>query len=71
MDGKVPVNDVMRCLMYYRGYGDRELARGVFAGIPEEARARLTQVNYAEAEKACPQGLAIAELMAEASQLLA
>ena len=69
--GKVPVNDVMRCLMYYRGYGDRELARGVFAGIPEEVRAKLTQVDYSEAEKACPQGLAIAELMAEASQLLA
>ena len=69
--GKVPVNDVMRCLMYYRDYGDRELARDVFAGLPEEARAQLTEVDYSKAEKACPQGLAIAELMREASQLLA
>jgi predicted aldo/keto reductase-like oxidoreductase len=69
--GKVPVNDVMRCLMYYRSYGDRELARGVFAELPEPARAQLTKVDYSKAEEACPQGLAIAELMAEASRLLA
>jgi hypothetical protein len=69
--GKVPVNDVMRCLMYYKDYGDRELARNVFAGLPEEARSRLTLWDYSQAEKACPQGLAIAKLMAEASELLA
>jgi aryl-alcohol dehydrogenase-like predicted oxidoreductase len=68
--GKVPVNDVMRCLMYYRDYGDHELARDVFAGLPEEARLQLTDVDYSRAEKACPQGLAIAELMAEAKELL-
>ncbi|HSO63392.1 MAG TPA: aldo/keto reductase [Desulfobacterales bacterium] len=69
--GKVPVNDVMRCLMYYRDYGDRELARGVFAGLSEVARSQLTEVDYSKAENACPQGLAIATLMAEASELLA
>jgi hypothetical protein len=69
--GKVPVNDVMRCLMYYHEYGDRELARDVFAGLPEEARSQLPLLDYSKAEKACPQGLAIAELMAEASRLLA
>ena len=69
--GKVPVNDVMRCLMYYRDYGDRELARSVFAGLSEAARSQLTEVDYSKAEKACPQGLAIATLMAEASELLA
>jgi len=69
--GKVPVNDVMRCLMYYREYNDRELARDVFARLPEEARSQLSRLDYSQAEKACPQGLAIAKLMAEASQLLA
>jgi predicted aldo/keto reductase-like oxidoreductase len=69
--GKVPVNDVMRCLMYYRDYGDRELARDVFAELPEEARSQLARLDYSQAEKACPQGLAIARLMAEASELLA
>jgi aryl-alcohol dehydrogenase-like predicted oxidoreductase len=69
--GRVPVNDVMRCLMYYKDYGDRELARGVFARLPEEARARMADVDYSRAETACPQGLAIARLMREAEDLLA
>ena len=68
--GAVPVSDVMRCLMYYRDYGDRELARAVFAGLSKEARTRLTKIDYARAERACPQGLAIAELMREASRVL-
>jgi uncharacterized protein len=68
--GAVPVGDVMRCLMYYRAYGNRELAREVFAGLSEEARAQLTRIDYSAAEKACPQGLAIASLMDEASRLL-
>jgi uncharacterized protein len=69
--GAVPVNDVMRCLMYYRDYGDRDLAREVYAGLSEEARARLTEVDYAKAERDCPQGMAIARLMREASRVLA
>lgn len=69
--GTVPVSDVMRCLMYYRDYGDRDLAREVYAGLSEEARARLSEVDYAKAERACPQGLAIAQLMREASRVLA
>jgi predicted aldo/keto reductase-like oxidoreductase len=57
--------------MYYREYNDRELARDVFAGLPEEARSQLNRLDYSQAEQACPQGLAIAKLMAEASELLA
>lgn len=71
VEGAVPVSDVMRCLMYYRDYGDRDLARDVFAGLSKDGRARLTTTDYARAEKACPQGLDIARLMREASQLLA
>ena len=71
MGGAVPVSDVMRCLMYYRDYGDRDLARSVYAGLPEAARSQLTEVDYSKAEQACPQGLAIATLMREASELLA
>jgi uncharacterized protein len=71
VNGAVPVSDVLRCLMYYRDYGDRALAREVYAGLPVGARAQLTEVDYAQAERACPQGLAIAELMREASRVLA
>lgn len=69
--GAVPVNEVMRCLMYYRDYGEHDLAREVFASLPDQARAVLTQVDYSEAEAACPQGLEIAKLMHEASKILA
>ncbi|MEN6485369.1 MAG: aldo/keto reductase [Syntrophobacteraceae bacterium] len=71
VSGAVPVSEVMRCLMYYRDYGERDLAREVFAGIPEDVRARLNDVDYGRAEKACPHGLAIAKLMREASEMLA
>ncbi|MHC1727089.1 MAG: aldo/keto reductase [Syntrophobacteraceae bacterium] len=69
--GAVPVSDIMRCLMYYRDYGDRDLAREVYAGLPDEVRAKLTQTDYAKAEIACPQKLAISKLMREASEILA
>ncbi len=68
--GAVPVSDIMRCLMYYRDYGEHDLAREVFAGLPHEARAVLTQIDYSRAEEACPQKLAISKLMREASEIL-
>ena len=69
--GAVPVNEVMRCLMYYRDYGERGLAREVFAGLPEDVRKKMVDLDYSRAERACPQGLAIAKLMREASEILA
>jgi predicted aldo/keto reductase-like oxidoreductase len=69
--GAVPVNEVMRCLMYHREYGEPELARQTFAGLPDEIRRRLTKVDYIQAEQACPHGLAIAQLMRQAEEILA
>jgi len=69
--GAVPVNEVMRCLMYHQYYGEPELARLTFAGLPEEVRRRLTAVDYSRAEQACPHGLAIAALMHQAQEILA
>jgi predicted aldo/keto reductase-like oxidoreductase len=69
--GAVPVNEVMRCLMYHQYYGEPELARETFAGLPEEVRQRLAAVDYSQAEQACPQGLAIAQLMRQAMEILA
>ena len=71
VNGAVPVNEVLRCLMYHQYYGEPELARLTFAGLPGEIRERLTQVDYSLAEQACPQGLAIAQLMRQAMELLA
>jgi uncharacterized protein len=69
--GAVPVNEVMRCLMYHRYYGEPELARETFTGLPEAIRQRLTAVDYSRAEQACPQKLAIAQLMRQAAEVLA
>jgi len=69
--GAVPVNEVMRCLMYHRYYGEPELARQTFAALPEEMRQRLAEVDFSQAEQACPQGLAIAQLMRQAKEMLA
>ncbi len=68
--GAVPINEVMRCLMYHRYYGEPELARLTFAGLPEEVRRRLTAVDYSQAEQACPRGLAITALMRQAEEML-
>lgn len=70
LGGRVPVSDIMRCLMYYHDYGDRETAREVFAGLPEEARRHVTRLDYSNAERRCPQHMAIGRLMREASRLL-
>ena len=66
----VPVNEIMRCLMYHRYYGEPELARQTFAGLPQEIRQRLTEVDFSQAEQACPRGLAIASLMRQAMEVL-
>jgi hypothetical protein len=68
---QVPVGDVMRALMYHRSYGDRELARTVFRQLPATARRGLAGFDYAAAERACPHGLPIAQLMQEATELFA
>ncbi|MCK9375466.1 MAG: aldo/keto reductase [Syntrophobacterales bacterium] len=71
LGGVVPVNEVMRSLMYHRYYGEPELARLTFGALPSEVRQRLAEVDFSPAEQACPQGLAIASLMRQAKELLA
>ncbi len=70
LGGVIPVNDVLRCLMYYREYGERDLARELFAAFPGEVRDRICETDYTIAERTCPQGLNIAKLMKDASRLL-
>ncbi len=67
----VPIRDVMRYLMYYRSYGDRDLARRLFAELAPETRQSLLTLDFSAAEKRCPQRLRIGRLMREAVSLLA
>jgi len=62
----LPVQDVLRCLMYRRSYGDADMARSLFAEIPREARRRLVLADFSPAERSCPRKLPIGRLMKEA-----
>jgi predicted aldo/keto reductase-like oxidoreductase len=70
VDGKAPIGDVMRYLMYANSYDDRALAVSEFKKIPAGVRARLSRLDYSKAERRCPQGLPIAQRMREAKMKL-
>jgi predicted aldo/keto reductase-like oxidoreductase len=65
------INNIMRYLMYYNSYGERQDARELFAKIPPKVRDKLLSVDYSQAEARCPQHLPISKLMAEAVSKLA
>ncbi|MHC4389457.1 MAG: aldo/keto reductase [Planctomycetota bacterium] len=65
------VGNIMRYLMYYNSYGQKDEARELFGQIPAEARSRLLTVDYALAEARCPQRMPIGQFMAEAAAKLA
>jgi predicted aldo/keto reductase-like oxidoreductase len=67
---KVPINDVMRCLMYVHSYQDLMLARSTFETLPAQTRALLSQLDFNEAERSCPRNLPIGRMMKEATNLL-
>jgi predicted aldo/keto reductase-like oxidoreductase len=68
---KVPINDVMRCLMYVHSYQDLTLARSTFEMLPAQTRTLLAQLDFNEAERSCPRNLPIGRMMKEATNLLA
>ncbi len=66
----VPVADVMRYLMYYESYGDRERARSLYGKLSPATRKRLGNIDYSLAENRCPQGIPIARVMKKAQRVL-
>ena len=65
------VSDIMRYLMYYNNYGDRDRARELFAKIPANVRNKLLRTDYSIAETHCPQHIPISKLITEAVRKLA
>jgi hypothetical protein len=74
-NGAIPaapyISNVMRSLMYNNSYGDKQLARGTFAEIPADVRARLLSIDYSAAEACCPQRMPITRLVQQAVEKLA
>ena len=66
---RVPINDVMRCLMYFHSYQDFGLAHSTFETLPTQTKELLTQLDFGEAESSCPRNLPIGKLMREAATL--
>jgi hypothetical protein len=66
---RVPIGDVMRCLMYFHSYQDHGLARSTFERLPARTRQLLTQLDFSEAERSCPRKLPIGQLMRETKTL--
>ena len=66
VEEEAPIGDVMRYLMYCNSYDDYEYAVAGFKKIPGKIRRRLTHLDYALAERKCPQGLPVARLIKEA-----
>ena len=66
---RVPIGDVMRCLMYFHSYQDYGLARSTFESLPARTRQLLTHLDFSEAERSCPRKLPIGQLMRETKTL--
>jgi predicted aldo/keto reductase-like oxidoreductase len=71
IQAQAPISDIMRYLMYYRSYGEHDRARAHFRQLPQEIRQRLLTIDYTEAERRCPQKMAIREIMHDAVRTLA
>jgi predicted aldo/keto reductase-like oxidoreductase len=69
VDAPVRIATTMRCLMYHDSYGDPAKARRVFAELPAEAR-RLADVDFGQANRACPHGVNVAAHMQRAAEIL-
>jgi predicted aldo/keto reductase-like oxidoreductase len=69
VDGRVPIGDVMRYLMYCRSYGERGRAKAQFNEIPKKIRDQMAIIDYTGAEQQCPQNMAIGKLMREALEI--
>ena len=68
VEGDVPINDVMRYLMYSRSYRNQEQSRSLYNKISKKTRNRLATTDYSLAEQRCPQGMPIGRLMRGAAE---
>lgn len=71
LGGTIPVPDILRFMMYDRGYGETDRARREFAALPHLVRQAILTTDYSAAEAVCPNGIPIARRMREAVLRLA
>jgi predicted aldo/keto reductase-like oxidoreductase len=60
---QIPIRKIMRCLMYWQSYGDRERAAILLHSIPKSKIRIMATCDYTPAEQNCPQQMAIGKLV--------
>ncbi|MBA4366612.1 MAG: aldo/keto reductase [Desulfobacterium sp.] len=71
IQGKVPISDIMRYLMYQETYGEKEFSESIVSQMPKDIQQRIAAVDFSSAERQCPQKIEIGKLMRKASDMLA
>jgi len=66
ISAEVPISDIMRYHMYGQSYGHLDWARAHFQELPNDVQQQLAKADFEEAERRCPQGMPIANLMRQA-----
>ncbi len=64
------ISEVMRYLMYHNSYGEKQLAKQLYADLPAQYRNKIASLDYSRAEAECPQKMPISLLMIEAAKIL-
>ena len=71
MEAENRIPDVMRYMMYYHGYGERDRARSLYRELPESLRNTIASTDYSMAESVCPHRIQIGSIMKKAALILA
>ncbi|MEO0811952.1 MAG: hypothetical protein AAFY60_03750 [Myxococcota bacterium] len=69
VDANVQIGSTLRFLMYHDVYGEPEKAKRLFKELPDESQ-QIAQVDFSGANRACPHGVDVAQLMKRASEVL-
>jgi predicted aldo/keto reductase-like oxidoreductase len=67
----IPICDLMRYSMYLHSYKERDTARKQFNALPAQVKFNLLTTDYSKAERRCPQGISIGEVIKRTYQDLA
>lgn len=70
MGSESRIPDIIRYMMYYNSYGERDRARSLFRELPATLRNTLAYNDYSPAESVCPNRIQIGEIMRKASVIL-
>jgi len=69
--GSLPIGDILRSLMYARGYGETERGKALYRSLPTfRAAKKLDRDSLRTVEKLCPHRLPIGRMLREAEHLL-